>query len=210
MTEKLDRFRRLLELQRHHCLRGQLHYRTWSRLNQSFSDQPDIGNLAPVFFAYTAEAHLNSALLILNRLIDRHSGALSIEVMLRHAESCAGLLDYVSPEDVRKAIVQDRAKLASNADLIRRVQRHRNEQFVHLSNELLGPPHGVIPEADAFSYSAIQDLLSVTGEVLQRYYAYLTGSKPLMEIWDEAGDFDYLMTLLERSIDRGGDELLVE
>jgi hypothetical protein len=70
----------------HHCSLGQMHYRMWKRLLESFDTRPGVGEVAPIFFGTSANAHLDSAFLILNRLIDRHHRALSIEWFLREAE----------------------------------------------------------------------------------------------------------------------------
>lgn len=181
--------------------------RTWSRLNASFGGRPEIGNLAPTFFLFTAEAHLNSALLILNRLIDKRRDVLSIRALLKRAESCAALFPNAQPGTVRKAVQEDATGLDELEELINKIRKHRNQEFIHLSDMIVTSAFAVRPSDNSFPYSEIQRLLARVGVILNRYAGYVTDSELHMEVWGEQRDFDYLMDLLSRAIDVHGDEL---
>lgn len=88
-TPESEELERLLELLRRHCLLGQAHFRMWRLLNRGFADTPEAGNLAPTFFSLTADGHHNSALLVLNRLIDSRRDSLSIRRFLERAIALA-------------------------------------------------------------------------------------------------------------------------
>jgi Protein of unknown function (DUF2867)/AbiU2 len=132
-VEELDR---LLNLMQHHCLLGRAHYRMWVRLHASFGSRPRVRELAPIFFGMSAEAHLNSAFLILNRLIDRQRHTLSIEWFLDRAETSPKAFKHITPVLLREAVAEDRQRLAKLEDSLEKMRTHRNEQFVHLSKAL--------------------------------------------------------------------------
>jgi hypothetical protein len=193
---------RQLDLLQRHCLLGQVHYRMWYRLNASFGEKPELGNLAPSFFLFAAEAHLNSVFLIANRLVDRRRDSLSIERFLEATERAAGTFAGVPAEEVRKAIAEDRSTLGGLEETIEKIRLHRNEQFVHLSRKLLEPPFGVVPADEALMYEDVMTALEIVGEILNRYHTFLRRGWRLMEVRGEQADFDYVFTLLERSLDR--------
>jgi hypothetical protein len=193
---------RQLNLLQHHCMLGQVHYRMWYRLNASFREKPEVGNLAPAFFLFAAEAHLNSVFVIVNRLVDRRRDALSIERFLDAAERVAGTFPGVPAEKVREAIAEDRSTLGNLEQTIEKIYDHRNEQFVHLSRKLLEPPYGVIASDKALMYEDVMKALEIIGEILNRYGAFFGRTLALMEVQGEQEDFDYVFTVVEGSLDR--------
>ena len=195
----------MLDLLQHHCLLGQLHYREWSRLNASFGAIPRAGNLAPIFFLYTADAHLNSSLLILNRLIDPRRDSLSIITFLRRARGLSAHFSYATPVIVREAVAKDQARLAGLETTVSRLRTHRNEQFVHLGESLLSPPSHVEPPTGEISYSDIYTLLVTIGKVLNGYSLFLRNSTLHMEVAGEEQDFRYLLGLLSAAADNSTD-----
>jgi hypothetical protein len=190
-----------LDLMQHHCRLGQAHYRMWDRLSESFGKTPNVGDLAPVFFGLTAEAHLNSAFLILNRLVDRTGRTVTIERFLRHAEKAADLFPHTTREKLQEAVAEDRQRLESCKLFLEKVRNHRNEQFVHLSQRLLEPPYGILPAEDAFEYHEVRSALVLIGEILNRYAAFLVDSEFVMDLQREDEDFNGLSRLLARQLD---------
>jgi hypothetical protein len=196
---------RLLDLLQRHCLLGQLHYRSWRRLNDLFRDAPRVGNLAVTFFISAADAQLNSALLILNRLIDRSRDTLSIRAFLRRVRGAARLFPHCPEGKVREEIAADEAALDGFDAAIKKIQSHRNEQFVHLSAGLLEPPFGVVA-ADSFTYDEILTLLTAIGAILNKYARCLRNDELWMQFVGEERDFKYVVELLSRgAADQGVD-----
>ena len=193
-----EALKRLLDLLQHHCLLGQLHFRTWQRLNESFRDDPDVGNNAPLFFLYTADAHLNSALLILNRLIDKRRDALSLRRFLQRAKTDARHFSHSTPGAVREAVEKDVILLDGLEDTSERIRQHRNSQFVHLSERLIQPPFGVVPDSEGFAYADIGAILLTAGSMLNRYSLFLSGNEIWMQVAGEDSEFPYLAKLLHR------------
>jgi hypothetical protein len=173
---------RQLDLLQHHCLFGHIHYRMWHRLNASFGEKPELGNLAPSFFLFAAEAHLNSVFLIVSRLVDRRRDTLSIERFLEAADRAAGTFPGVRAEEVRMALAEDRTTLGGLEETIEKIRVHRNEQFVHLSRELLRPPFGVTPADEALMY---EDVLTV--RLMSSPDRQLWAWVPPQEAWRQPG-----------------------
>jgi len=195
----------LVDLLQRHCLLGQVHYRMWRRLNESFRDRPEVGNLTPTFFILAAEAHLNSTLLILNRFIDKRRDTLSIWRFLVAARASADKFPNSTPGAVSKAVEEDLLRLDAVASTVDNVRSHRNQQFLHLSKALLAPPFGVVPAEQSFQYGDIYLLLELIGCILNRYGILLRGNELAMAFMDEQEDFEYLMALLTRCVDGIGD-----
>jgi hypothetical protein len=82
--------------------------------------------------------------------------------------------------------------------LLKKMQKHRGEQFVHLGQALLRPPYGVTSEADAFAYRDIQAALEMIGEILNGYAGLLFNTDFKLEIPGEEDDFQRLLATLAR------------
>jgi hypothetical protein len=99
---------------------------------------------------------------------------------------------------VQEAVEADKAILTTLEATAQKIRDHRNTQFIHLSERLLQPPFGVIPESDAFAYADIGSILTDSGRLLNRYSVFLSGSELLMQVWGEDAELPYLLKLLAR------------
>ena len=204
MSNPEQYFHTQFERLRRETLDGQTHYRIWRSLNNAFASNPRLVEISPFFFRMTVEAHMDSVLLSLTKLTDKTRGALSIHDFLRYVEKHSGMFPYASDSEIHESTKRDFRRLDELQIHLERLREHRNNDFIHISKEVLSRPDFDIYSEFPVTYEEIDLLLQTIGKILNRYCQFMTKSIYLMEEWDEKSQMADLFWYLEQAIKTSG------
>lgn len=196
MSSPSQHFDKILEELTLQCLFGQVHYRLWRQMNDTFREKPELAKPAIFFFRRTAEAHLDSATLHLNRLIDKDKKAVSITDLLNYAEQHPGIFPHTTEEHVFEVVEADRRRLEELEPTTEKIRQQRNKHFVHRAKEYFHHPRNQVYKDYPTKYVDIYDILQASGEILNHYRSFRHNSEQSMNVIGE-DDFDHLIFYLE-------------
>lgn len=178
------------------CIKGQIHYRLWKRLNESFGKEKNTIELFPLFFQFTAEAHFNCTRLHLFRIIDDTKGANSIKALIEFAEKHP---EFFSSEIRFEEVIQRHKKLLKEAKpKIDILLKQRHKHFIHKSNEYLVIGYDNLYKEYKSSYVDYFELLESIDRMLNEYLDILKGESYFVIVKNEQQEFDALINSLKK------------
>ena len=202
MSTPKEYFEQLLDRLQTECLFGQVHYRMWRFLNSSFDKEPDLAKLSLFFFKSSGEAHLDSATLHLNRLIDRRRDALDVSTLIRFAKKHPSIFENANPSQIEEQVEKDLEWLTDNETPLERFRQQRNNHFIHLSKEYFSNPSRDVYADYPTTYLELYDTLCKIGELLNRYSFYLNDSTLHMEMMEEQPAHKSLLYYLRLALEQ--------
>ena len=180
----------------HDCLYGQLHYRTWRRLNKSFGGEADTMGVAVLFFVSTAEAHLNSCRLHLFRLLDDSKGSLSLKGLIKFAEENKGI--FKREAKLNSTIVRHHKILDDLKPTINNLLEHRKKHFIHKSKEYLQRGYDKLYEEYNSTYKDYENVLTNFGEILNDYLELFKDETIIFRFLSENEEFENLKYFIRK------------
>ena len=185
----------LLDVLQKHIWMGRTHLWMWRQVNDYLALHQDVMNVSHAFFSFTLRSHLDSAFLHLARLVDQHREAISVDYLLRVAETHSAKFAHASSAEITKSVKDDRSTLARLAKSIDAVVVRRDKQLAHLDKETLTKPASI--EADAtITYKDADDLFVALSAIVNRYSGFWRNSLTMPELagWE---DFNRLAIVAE-------------
>jgi hypothetical protein len=182
----------------HDCLYGQLHYRTWQRLNRSFGNELETMEVASLFFESTAVAHLNSARLHLYRLLDVAKGSTSIYEIIKFAENNKEIF----PNQVKldSTLERHRKLMIKLKPSVENIREQRKKHFVHKSKKYLNIGYDKLYTEYSATYKDYEEVLIATSEMLNDYLVLLNKAPFYIGFPMEQDDFENLKYYLNKGI----------
>jgi hypothetical protein len=193
------------------------HLELWERLERYKSSHLKELNQAPHFFTFTIKAHLDDALLILSRILDRHEDSLSIWKFLNFVEQNCQIFsteafrqrmmqkpDYdehwtKSHEPITsKEINEDRQKLAKLEHVISNIKKWRDKLIAHMDHNVI-TKNKVISKEYPLKRQQLQEVIDTLFKILNRYSRAYNSSTYLEKFVGE-DDIKYVMNSIRFDI----------
>jgi len=204
MSTPSDHLDRILERLTREWLNGSVHYDFWRRLNSLAKDEPDLVAVAPEFFESTSYAHIDAAVVRLNRLFDTSKGAVSVYELIKYAHKHPEAFREGSPAEVSDAVREAEKAISESKDLLDRFRRQRNGYFAHIAGEYFHTGRSVTDEHPV-RYSDVIEVLNLVGRVVNIFLAPHEDSELLPEVIGVDYAFEGLRDCLRRGVDSDDD-----
>jgi len=181
------------------CLYGQLHFRTWKKLGESFLSDSEIWEVASLFFVSTAEAHLNSSKLHLFRLLDKTKGSISVYKLIDYARNHKNIFPNQEGLDI---ILKKHSEILKDLEpTINNLKKHRDKHFIHKSNEYFVKGYKILYQEFKSSYKGYGKVLTSIGNIFNDYSALINNSSFSFGFMEEDNEFENLKKYLQQGLE---------
>jgi HEPN superfamily AbiU2-like protein len=160
-----DEFEQLLFVLTQEVSFARLHLQIARGIARAASDKPRVLERAPVFFAYTFRAQLESAYTRAARLFDPKSGAATIPLIVKTAEQKAGKFHFATAAEVRKKVTAWENRIKGIQPLLGKLHDLRNGLMAHLDRKVVLDPQE-INRRITVTFDEIEHILNVGSEIL--------------------------------------------
>jgi len=187
------KFQQILAWMMTEVMFGRAHYEIVRGLGRRDPVALAAKGVAPRFFDMTLGSHADAAQLTVARIFDRTSAA-SIHTLLSAALDEAGTHKHGTPTDVRKAVEDAKATIASLAPTVAAIRTRRNETMAHLDAKPFKDPVGYI-QRGRVSYRQMDEIFEKVSTVLTRLSLLYRNAAVPLEL-EGAKDYERVFEIL--------------
>jgi homoserine kinase len=157
---------------------------------------PAVPRVAPTFFAVARFAQLNTSLMHVSRLVDKHKDALSVLTLLNASERCPELLAHATPEAVLDLITRSRQRLDDHQSTLDSLRVIRDKVLAHTDKNVLKTDPGKYDELIETAIPQLESLYAAIGEVVNEISVAIDQVSVDFDALD-LDDIDHLFRVLD-------------
>lgn len=166
-------FTKIIRVLDNECETGLSHYWMWKNIEdlkeESNKNLDKSSNL-------TSQAHYDSCLLHLFRLVDIHPDSRGIMKFLKFIENHLRIFKFSTPEEVKKSVEEDRDVFRNSGNVIKNIIGLRDKYYAHLDRKYFFERRKVLIDFPV-SQEQLENLYININKILQRYFSYYYGNK---------------------------------
>ena len=176
---------------------ARLHLQIARQIAKASSDKPQVLHAAPMFFAFTFRAHLESAYARAARLFDPAGGTATVSSVVRTAGKKAGTFQYAKASEVRNKIKIWDSRISSVQPLLARLHDLRNGLIALLDAAVILSPKEMT-KTIGVTFDEVEQVLGIAKDILKDALDSYNNSIYADEL-QSAKDWDALLHNLETS-----------
>jgi hypothetical protein len=155
---------------------------------------PLMKKVAPTFVTMTIDAHAEASMMCLNRIFDKRSDCLTINVLLDLAAAKPGTFKFGTPKQVKELVRRSKAAIATLEPSVKALRVRRNETGSHSAWRPIVDPNGYT-EAGRIKHKEIDMLFNVVAEILTDFSQLYVNRTWSLRLPDES-DYARVLALL--------------